>query len=176
MMKINLQVTRNLSNFAVTNARMAESVDALVSNTNGAIRAGSIPAPGTGGEHLVDAPLFLCAVSVGTRHASNVGTCVRPRGGLRSQRRDTVCRVRKQVVAYQLIAFAALRTRHAVSLLAAPPFAVWEFCPPAMRWRCSGEAVAVAGQPHGDAVHFHVTQHTHYGGYVHAARDMYSIW
>jgi hypothetical protein len=28
-------------------ARMAESVDALVSNTNGAIRAGSIPAPGT---------------------------------------------------------------------------------------------------------------------------------
>ena len=29
------------------NARMAESVDALVSNTSGAIRAGSIPAPGT---------------------------------------------------------------------------------------------------------------------------------
>ena len=28
-------------------ARMAELVDALVSNTNGAIRAGSIPAPGT---------------------------------------------------------------------------------------------------------------------------------
>ena len=28
-------------------ARMAESVDALVSNTSGAIRAGSIPAPGT---------------------------------------------------------------------------------------------------------------------------------
>lgn len=26
---------------------MAELVDALVSNTNGAIRAGSIPAPGT---------------------------------------------------------------------------------------------------------------------------------
>ena len=26
---------------------MAESVDALVSNTSGAIRAGSIPAPGT---------------------------------------------------------------------------------------------------------------------------------
>ena len=30
-----------------TFARMAESVDALVSNTSGAIRAGSIPAPGT---------------------------------------------------------------------------------------------------------------------------------
>ena len=29
-------------------ARMAESVDALVSNTSGAIRAGSTPAPGTG--------------------------------------------------------------------------------------------------------------------------------
>ena len=28
-------------------ARMAELVDALVSNTSGAIRAGSIPAPGT---------------------------------------------------------------------------------------------------------------------------------
>lgn len=28
-------------------AQMAESVDALVSNTNGAIRAGSIPALGT---------------------------------------------------------------------------------------------------------------------------------
>ena len=32
------------------NARMAESVDALVSNTSGAIRAGSIPAPGTEAE------------------------------------------------------------------------------------------------------------------------------
>ena len=30
-----------------TPARMAESVDALVSNTSGAIRAGSTPAPGT---------------------------------------------------------------------------------------------------------------------------------
>ena len=30
-----------------TFARMAESVDALVSNTSGAIRAGSTPAPGT---------------------------------------------------------------------------------------------------------------------------------
>ncbi len=29
---------------------MAESVDALVSNTSGAIRAGSIPAPGTEAE------------------------------------------------------------------------------------------------------------------------------
>ena len=31
----------------LNDARMAESVDALVSNTSGAIRAGSIPAPGT---------------------------------------------------------------------------------------------------------------------------------
>ena len=30
---------------------MAESVDALVSNTSGAIRAGSIPAPGTTKSH-----------------------------------------------------------------------------------------------------------------------------
>ncbi len=72
-MKINLQVTRNLSNFAVTNARMAESVDALVSNTNGAIRAGSIPAPGTGGVHQPDAPLFLCAAGQGARHAVSEG-------------------------------------------------------------------------------------------------------
>ena len=34
-------------NFAVQKARMAESVDALVSNTSGATRAGSTPAPGT---------------------------------------------------------------------------------------------------------------------------------
>ena len=31
----------------IRHAQMAESVDALVSNTSGAIRAGSIPAPGT---------------------------------------------------------------------------------------------------------------------------------
>lgn len=39
---------------------MAESVDALVSNTNGAIRAGSIPAQGTGIEdsHFKN-PLFF---------------------------------------------------------------------------------------------------------------------
>ena len=35
------------SQVQTTPARMAESVDALVSNTSGAIRAGSIPAPGT---------------------------------------------------------------------------------------------------------------------------------
>ena len=40
-------------------ARMAESVDASVSNTDGAIRAGSTPAPGTTKEdfHSED-PLF----------------------------------------------------------------------------------------------------------------------
>ena len=35
-------------------ARMAESVDALVSNTSGAIRAGSIPAPGTRKMQVLD--------------------------------------------------------------------------------------------------------------------------
>ena len=42
-------------------ALMAESVDALVSNTNGAIRAGSIPAQGTGIEdpHFEDSLFFL---------------------------------------------------------------------------------------------------------------------
>ena len=43
--------SKTIINFALTkvtvNARMAESVDALVSNTSGAIRAGSTPAPGT---------------------------------------------------------------------------------------------------------------------------------
>ena len=46
--------SENSDTFALLNqkvypsiARMAESVDALVSNTSGAIRAGSIPAPGT---------------------------------------------------------------------------------------------------------------------------------
>ena len=38
---------------------MAESVDALVSNTSGAIRAGSIPAPGTEAEKVEKlSPLF----------------------------------------------------------------------------------------------------------------------
>ena len=36
-----------MARFYLAIARMAELVDALVSNTNGAIRAGSIPAPGT---------------------------------------------------------------------------------------------------------------------------------
>ena len=38
---------------------MAESVDALVSNTSGAIRAGSIPAPGTKKtQHCAESFLF----------------------------------------------------------------------------------------------------------------------
>ena len=41
-------------------ARMAESVDALVSNTSGAIRAGSIPAPGTGNpRRVISTRVFL---------------------------------------------------------------------------------------------------------------------
>ena len=39
---------------------MAESVDALVSNTSGAIRAGSIPAPGTSRRLRADARSLLC--------------------------------------------------------------------------------------------------------------------
>ena len=39
-------------------ARMAESVDASVSNTDGAIRAGSTPAPGTIQEEETKALLF----------------------------------------------------------------------------------------------------------------------
>ena len=38
---------------------MAELVDALVSNTNGAIRAGSIPAPGTQREVRKNFSFFL---------------------------------------------------------------------------------------------------------------------
>ena len=41
-------------------ARMAESVDALVSNTSGAIRAGSIPAPGTTNPRRVRSTRFFC--------------------------------------------------------------------------------------------------------------------
>ena len=37
---------------------MAESVDALVSNTSGAIRAGSIPAPGTSKRLSITLGLF----------------------------------------------------------------------------------------------------------------------
>ena len=39
-------------------ARMAESVDALVSNTSGALRAGSIPAPGTSKRLSIALSLF----------------------------------------------------------------------------------------------------------------------
>ena len=39
--------SQNYCNFAHAKAQMAESVDALVSNTSGAIRAGSTPALGT---------------------------------------------------------------------------------------------------------------------------------
>ena len=38
---------KKMHTFALNNARMAESVDATVSNTVGVIRAGSTPAPGT---------------------------------------------------------------------------------------------------------------------------------
>ena len=41
---------------------MAELVDALVSNTNGAIRAGSIPAPGTEAGEVQTSPAFLLGI------------------------------------------------------------------------------------------------------------------
>ena len=42
-----LCISTFIPNFAPANAQMAELVDALVSNTNAARRAGSIPALGT---------------------------------------------------------------------------------------------------------------------------------
>ncbi len=45
-------------------AQMAESVDALVSNTSGAIHPGSIPGLGTqSGEQIVLLPAFLCSLA-----------------------------------------------------------------------------------------------------------------
>ena len=49
-----------MARFYLAIARMAELVDALVSNTNGAIRAGSIPAPGTTSDSQFCGSLFLC--------------------------------------------------------------------------------------------------------------------
>ena len=51
--------------YAHTVARMAESVDALVSNTSAARHAGSIPAPGTGkgfGKQLIARALLFSEV------------------------------------------------------------------------------------------------------------------
>lgn len=47
---------------------MAESVDALVSNTSGAIRAGSTPAQGTKPQRLVTnvSAVFLCRFDPGS--------------------------------------------------------------------------------------------------------------
>ena len=42
-----IPISQNIATFALTNARMAESVDALVSNTSGATHLGSSPSPGT---------------------------------------------------------------------------------------------------------------------------------
>ena len=53
-------------------ARMAELVDALVSNTSGAIRAGSIPAPGT----IIKSQMIVCksfGIFVFTLHARIFG-------------------------------------------------------------------------------------------------------
>ncbi len=59
-------------------ALMAESVDALVSNTSGAIRAGSTPAQGTGGAATA-APLYF--LSSQTRRACLHGTSGAIRAG-----------------------------------------------------------------------------------------------
>ena len=54
-----------MARFYLAIARMAELVDALVSNTNGAIRAGSIPAPGTRRQLLENqAVAFFCAIGL----------------------------------------------------------------------------------------------------------------
>gem|GEM_PF-4868944 len=47
IIRTHLYYSKNLPIFARIIARMAESVDALVSNTSGAIHPGSIPGPGT---------------------------------------------------------------------------------------------------------------------------------
>ncbi len=59
-----------IARFYLAIARMAELVDALVSNTNGAIRAGSIPAPGTRRQLLdfqVVAFFYVVGLRVGRR-------------------------------------------------------------------------------------------------------------
>ena len=55
---------KKMHTFALTNARMAESVDATVSNTVGVIRAGSTPAPGTGRGEEQSSPRFFCGLFV----------------------------------------------------------------------------------------------------------------
>ena len=55
-----------------TPARMAESVDALVSNTSGAIRAGSIPAPGTQNpRRVLSTRVFLFSFPTFSPHEEN---------------------------------------------------------------------------------------------------------
>ena len=49
-----------ISTFALAIAQMAESVDALVSNTSGAIHPGSIPGLGTRSCKSKDLQLFFC--------------------------------------------------------------------------------------------------------------------
>ena len=56
------QKSRFEAQFAEREAQMAESVDALASNTSGAIRAGSTPALGTE-KTLNREPFFLCLPS-----------------------------------------------------------------------------------------------------------------
>ena len=57
---------------------MAESVDALVSNTNGAIRAGSIPALGTEKQEARFAlPVFFCFWKIDERGQSSILTLLK---------------------------------------------------------------------------------------------------
>ena len=60
--------SKNLHYLCPANARMAESVDALVSNTSGATHPGSSPGPGTqkGEHHHYDALLFFIPARSGT--------------------------------------------------------------------------------------------------------------
>ena len=62
-----------------TPARMAESVDALVSNTSGAIRAGSIPAPGTRKWPTDTCRPFLCPIFSTSHDHLAKSFCFHPR-------------------------------------------------------------------------------------------------
>ena len=71
--------SENSDTFAFLNenspARMAESVDALVSNTSGAIRAGSIPAPGTKKDSKNLSPFFVYLLFALLLFNTAVGIC-----------------------------------------------------------------------------------------------------
>ncbi len=72
IVKKHLAISAKTSTFAPQKAQMAESVDALVSNTSGETRAGSTPALGTwsGGEKSSSDFLFLYPRNLGSADIS----------------------------------------------------------------------------------------------------------